>query len=134
MVAGRRRQALARAAGQARLSQSGAAGYGMSNLNPAHELAVLKKMAEELPDYLLSDVLFWQMQAPSSFPKLSLGMLLLTRRRLDAVDPLLDQSQRTERNQAARQIDTTLNKWRVAAERKAEQDLRARTNLWQRYW
>ena len=45
----------------------------------SHDPATLKLMAAELPDYLLSDVLFWQMQAPSDYPKLSLGLMLLIR-------------------------------------------------------
>jgi hypothetical protein len=99
-----------------------------------HDLAVLKKMADDLDQYLLADVLFWQMQAPSDFPKLSLGMLLLTRARLRAVDDRLEPDQRAERDQAAQKVETALAHWQVAAERKAERELRSRANLWQRFW
>jgi hypothetical protein len=103
-------------------------------MNPAQELRALAIMADELPDYLLSDVLFWQLQASSNVPKLSLGMLLLTRQRLLAGDSQLSDSQQAERDAAIRLIETTLAKWQVASERKAEQELRARLNLWQRFW
>ncbi|MGH2521977.1 MAG: hypothetical protein ACRDH2_05680 [Anaerolineales bacterium] len=103
-------------------------------MNLSHELAVLKKMADELNEYLLSEVLFWQLTpSPSSFPKLSLGLMLLTRARLQGADALLDAGQRAERDQTERQIETTLGKWQVAAENKAEKELRSRLNLWQRF-
>lgn len=100
----------------------------------AHDLAVFERMASELKDYLLADVLFWQMQAPSDFPKLSLGLLLLTQARLEAADALLDQAQRAERNSTSRQVEATLGSWQVAAEKKAAQELRSRLNLWQQFW
>jgi hypothetical protein len=103
-------------------------------MNAAHDLAVFKQMAAELQDYLLSDVLFWQMQAPSDFPKLSLGLMLLTQARLHAVDERLSQIQRSERDAAARQVQTVLGQWQVAAEKKAARELHSRLNLWQRFW
>ena len=102
-------------------------------MNIAHELAVLKTMAAELGDYVLAEALFWQMQASSDFPKLSLGMMLLTRARLLAADAPLTPQQRAERDQATTQIETTLSKWAVAAENKAAKELRSRLNLWQRF-
>ena len=99
-----------------------------------HDLAVLKQMVEELPEYLLAEPVFWQMQAPSNYPKLSLGQLLLKRARLQGAGEQLDASQRAERDRIERDIETTLGRWPVAAEKKAEQELRSRVNLWQRYW
>jgi hypothetical protein len=103
-------------------------------MNLAHDLAVLETMAEELPQYLLADVLFWQMQASSNFPKLSLGQMLLILARLRASDHALDADQRKRRDEAADQIMALLSRWQVAAETKAQQELRSRLNLWQRYW
>ncbi|MCC6188669.1 MAG: hypothetical protein IT318_06515 [Anaerolineales bacterium] len=103
-------------------------------MNVAHDLAAFKHMAAELQDYLLSSTLFWQMQASSDFPKLSLGMLLLTQARLEGADSLLSQTQRAERNATARQVDATLGNWQVAAEKKAAQEFRSRVNLWEQYW
>ncbi len=102
-------------------------------MNIAHELAVLKTMAAELGDYVLAEALFWQMQAGSNFPKLSLGMMLLTRARLLAAGDQLTPQQRAERDRATTQIETTLSKWAVAAENKATKELRSRLNLWQRF-
>ncbi len=99
-----------------------------------HDHTTLKRMAAELPDYLISDVLFWQMQAPSDVPKLSLGLLLLTRAGLEATRSQLSPSQLGEVEQANRETDAVLAKWLVAAEKKAIQELRSRINLWQAYW
>jgi len=103
-------------------------------MDAAHELNILMKMTDELKDYLLAEPIFWQMQAPSTFPKLSLGFLLLTQTRLEAVDAQLSQDQRAARNMAARQVDATLGNWQVAAEKKAERELGTRVNLWQQFW
>ena len=103
-------------------------------MDATRELDILKHMADELKDYLLAEPIFWQMQAPGSFPKLSLGLLLLTLARLEAVDARLSQDQRAARNAAARQLDATLGNWQVAAEKKAERELGSRVNLWQQFW
>ncbi len=103
-------------------------------MDTTRELSILTKMADELKDYLLAEPIFWQMQAPSSVPKLSLGLLLLTQTRLEAVDTRLSQDQRAARNAAARQVDATLGNWQVAAEKKAERELHTRVNLWQQFW
>jgi hypothetical protein len=88
-------------------------------------------MVSDLQEYLLSDVLFWQMQAPSYIPKLSLGLLLLTRAQLEAAQGRLSPAQQAEVERATREMDAVLSKWAVAAEKKAGQELRSRINLWQ---
>ena len=99
-----------------------------------HDHTTLKLMASELTDYLMSDVLFWQMQAPSDVPKLSLGLLLLTRAQLEAARSELAPAQLVEVERANRETDAVLAKWPVAAEKKAIQELRSRINLWQAHW
>jgi hypothetical protein len=99
-----------------------------------HDPATLKLMAAELPDYLLSDVLFWQMQAPSDYPKLSLGLMLLIRAELEARGQQLSPAQLAEVEKATGEIDVALAKWPVAAEKKALQELRSRINLWKAFW
>lgn len=103
-------------------------------MDAALDLNILTKMADELKDYLLAEPIFWQMQAPSSFPKLSLGLLLLTLARLEAVNARLSQEQRATHNATARQVEATLGSWQVAAEKKAERELRTRVNLWKQFW
>ena len=103
-------------------------------MNPALELKLLKEMAADLSDYLLSDVLYWQMAGSADLPKLSLGLLLLTRARLTALTDQIDAKQRAELEETQRKIDATLEKWRSTAEKKAGQELHSRATLWQRYW
>ena len=102
-------------------------------MNVAHELEILRQIAIDLPEYLLADVLFWPM-AGADLPKLSLGMLLLTRIRLFSLADQLAPPQQDQRIAAEKKIDATLAQWRVAAEKKAEQELRSRTSLWQSFW
>ena len=102
-------------------------------MNASHELAVLKEMAGEFEQYLLAEALFWQMQGRSDFPQLSLGMMLLTRARLRALQAQLTPAQMAERERAEGQIDGVVSHWAVAAEHKAEKELRARLNLWQAF-
>ncbi len=103
-------------------------------MDALHELAILDKMSDELQAYLLSDVLFWQMQAGSRFPKLSLGRLLLARERLRALEQRLSSAQRVTLQTATQQIENVLSQWQVAAEKHAAHELRSRANLWQRFW
>lgn len=97
-------------------------------MNFATDLAALAAMTEQLEDYLLSDVDFWQLGGSSDFPRLSLGAYLLTRQRLTATP-----NERPEIAALCQRGDATLAQWQAAAERKAAKELRTRVNLWQRY-
>jgi hypothetical protein len=99
-------------------------------MNLAYELNVLKAMTAELPDYISSEVLFWPLSAPRDFPKLSLGLLLLTGVRLRAAEAALTPPQRFERDHTMIEAEAALARWPVAAENKAEKELRTRVNLW----
>jgi hypothetical protein len=99
-------------------------------MNPSHELAVLKAMAEELPAAILAEGVFWPLGGPSDFPQLSMGMVLLTRTRLQAAEAALTPAQCAEREAAERACETTLARWPVAAENKAAPELRVRVNSW----
>ncbi|MDW8326090.1 MAG: hypothetical protein RMK99_05955 [Anaerolineales bacterium] len=94
----------------------------------ANDLATLKAMTEQLEDYLLSDVEFWQLSGSSQFPKLSLGTYLLTRRRLGAAP-----DHRAEITALCQRGDAVLAQWQAAAERKAAKELHTRLTLWQNY-
>ena len=100
----------------------------------AHELDVLSRMADEVGDYVLAEPLFWQMQARSDFPKLTLGLMLLTRTKVRAVAAGLDAGQQANLAKAERQIDTALARWPVAAEKKGGRELHARLGLWRQFW
>ncbi len=92
----------------------------------ANDLAALTAMTEQLEDYLLSDVEFWQLGGSSHFPKLSLGAYLLTRQRLMAAP-----NQRAAITALCQRGDAVLAQWQAAAERKAAKELHTRLTLWQ---
>jgi hypothetical protein len=98
------------------------------------ELKLLKEIAGDLPNYLLSDVLYWQLAGSGDFPKLSLGIALFTRTRLLAIADQLDARQRAELDETLAKIDNTLAQWQSTAEKKADKELKSRATLWQRYW
>lgn len=98
-----------------------------------NDLAFLIAARADLPDYLLSDTLFWQLSAPSDFPKLSLGYVLLTRARLAATSSQLTPAQQTELAQTTQALDALFAQKPVAAEKKATQELRSRLNLWSQF-
>lgn len=97
-------------------------------MNVAKDLAALREMTAQLSDYLLSDILFWQLSGSSDFPKLSLGSYWLVRQRLSA-----DDQHHAEIERLNQQADAVLAQWRSTAERKATGELHARLNLWQRF-
>lgn len=104
-----------------------------SNADPRQDLALLQASAGELQDYLLSDRVFWQLHTPQLLPGVSLGALLLVRRRLEARSGLLGREAEAAARRGLAEVEAGLARWRVAAERKAERELPARLNLWSRF-
>ncbi len=102
-------------------------------MNASREVSILKEMATELESYLLAEALFWPLRPGSDFPQLSLGMMWLTRARLRAVASQLTSAQSADHDRAEGQLDTGLSRWAVAAETKAQKELRTRLNLWQAF-
>lgn len=102
-------------------------------MDVSHDLAAFEAMAGELTDYLASDVLFWQMDASSQFPKLSLGQLLLVWTRLRAAVSTLPPVNQTRAVEMAARVQEVLLQKPVAAERKAQKELATRLNIWASY-
>lgn len=96
--------------------------------NAAPDLSFFKAGIPDLPDYLLSEKLYWPLSLPKSsqLPMLTIGGLLLARKRLEAADGPklgpLDFEMHTQRS-----------KWRAAWERKVRREVRARTELWHNF-
>jgi hypothetical protein len=98
-----------------------------------YDLGYLRAGVAALESYLLSKELYWNLGAGSppgepAFPPLTLGYLLLSQARLHARQ--LDLPQRDELARLDEGLDDIRSRWRVAWERKAAQDFRARLNLW----
>ncbi len=104
--------------------------------NPTIEFEYLHNALEELERYLLSDELFWPVLArPStggSFLKLTLGNLLLSIKKLDALQEgrQLSRAEEGELRRIRTEIETVQRKWQAAWERKAEWEFRSRFGQW----
>jgi len=92
------------------------------------ERAMLKEMIAQLPDFILSDVVFWQLGGSSQYPKLSLGGYLLARLRLQT-----DVEHRAEVAALVQEGDAALTQWRATAERKALAEIQQRLKLWENF-
>ena len=106
--------------------------------DPNYDLSYLRACLDELEPYLLSKELFWPVSAPAqirSFPKLTLGNLLLSIKRLKANSNTgqLSPEQRTEYAQLARKVETTQQQWTAAWEAKTIREYRSRLRQWTHY-
>ncbi len=96
----------------------------------AHDLAVLAAMAEQMPEYLDSDTLYWP--APrGGMPALTLGGYLLREQRLLALRHLLSATQQAQLDAAVAQFNTALADRVVRLETKAHKELEARLRQWE---
>lgn len=96
------------------------------------DVAVLSAMAEQMPEYLDSDILFWP--APrGGMPALTLGGYLLREHRLLALAGLLTVEQQMEVNEALTRFNQALANRVVRFEKKAHHELEARLRQWEEY-
>lgn len=96
------------------------------------DAAVLSAMAEQMPEYLDSDILFWP--APrGGMPALTLGGYLLREHRLLALAGLLTAEQQMEVNEALTRFNQALANRVVRFEKKAHHELEARLRQWEEY-
>jgi hypothetical protein len=89
-----------------------------------------------LESYLLSEVLYWPLDAKAPagsrpYPRLTLGGLLLSRARAWALP--VSPSQQIELQKLDEQIEAIRARWRVAWEKKAIQSFKARLDLWRNF-
>ncbi len=95
-----------------------------------HDLAVLAAMAEQMPEYLDSDILYWP--APrAGMPTLTLGGYLLREQRLLALRHLLSAGQQAQLDAAMAQFNAALADRVVRFETKAHKELEARLRQWE---
>jgi hypothetical protein len=97
------------------------------------DLRFLESGLVDLEGYLLSKELYWPVgvSAPGGsppYPRLTLGNLLLSRRRLSARS--LGPGQQTELDRLNRRLEETRSRWRNAWEQKAQREFQVRLNLW----
>lgn len=98
-----------------------------------YDLTYLQAGLVDLEGYLLSKELYWPTAAippagETSYPRLTLGNLLLSRTRLDGRS--LNPAQRDELDRLSTRLEATRQHWRTAWETKAARELTARLNMW----
>jgi len=96
------------------------------------DLVVMEAMADEMEEYLRSDVLFWQLMR-GGFPRLTLGGYLMRQYRLLALPELLDPSQGARLEEAVRRFNQALVEKVVRLEVKAHREIEARIRQWAEY-
>jgi len=104
--------------------------------DPTHEFEYLDYALDELENYLLSDELFWPVTVrPSgggSFLKLTLGNLLLSLKKLEALSAVrqLTPAQESELRRIQTAFEAVQRKWQVAWEAKAGREFKSRFDQW----
>lgn len=99
-------------------------------MSAENDLAALRAFLPEFESYLKSDTLFWTVSA--NLPALTVGGLLLARRRLEAwrAADQLSQAQMQEFDQLDGQASLLFNQWPVNIEKKAVKEFHSRLNVW----
>lgn len=102
----------------------------------SYDLRYLAAFVEVFEKYLLSNDLYWPpgiraLSGEAPYPSLTPGTALLALRR--AQFSLTDAREREEWERLKRQFEVTRGQWRIAWEKKAAQDFRARLGLWSNF-
>jgi hypothetical protein len=98
-----------------------------------YELRYVQACLEVLEHYLLSEEVFWPLDArplkgEPEYPQLTLGALLLAKERLAAYPATPHQD--VEGLKVMNELDRISSKWRVAWEKKAEHSFSMRLRMW----
>lgn len=96
------------------------------------DLEILEKMAEEMDEYLRSDVLFWPTRR-SDFPQVTIGGYLLRQHRLLDLRHLLSMEEQKRLHEAINLYNEALEEKVVRFENKAHEELGARLRQWGEY-
>ncbi|MBX7251136.1 MAG: hypothetical protein K1X50_04065 [Candidatus Promineofilum sp.] len=96
----------------------------------AQDVAALSAMAEQMGEYLDSDVLFWPL-GRGNLPMLTLGGYLLREHRLLTLPQLLTPEQRGQVDAAVFQFNQALSNRVVRFETKAQHELESRLRQWE---
>jgi len=102
----------------------------------AYEIGYLRAGIANLEAFLLSDVLYWPLDASPPdrqppYPHLTLEGLLLSRARLNALPLTL--AQKAEWGQLLPELHLACSRWRVAWEKKAARAFGSRLKLWRNF-
>lgn len=96
------------------------------------DLSQLERMTENLPDYLLGSALYMPVGGffrKSTMPQLTLGALLLRRRRLSALRAFLKRAQAARLDAALRTHDKARAEWTLHYEKKLKREVPSRLKV-----
>lgn len=101
-----------------------------------YDLRFLRAGLERLESYLLSTEVYWAvgiaaLPGEAPYPQLTLGALLLARRRAQTLAGASAESAEAQR--LAFQLEATRQRWQVAWARKAAVEFQARLSLWRNF-
>lgn len=96
------------------------------------DLTILAAMAAEMEDYLISDLLYWQM-GYSDMPKLTLGGFLMRQYRLQQLRALLNAAEKDRLETAVAQFNQALQEKIVRTETRGNEELAVRVRQWGTY-
>lgn len=96
------------------------------------DVTIAAAMAQEMDEYLDSEVLFWPM-SQANMPALTLGGYLMRQHRLLALRYLLDEDKQEEVDTAVMQYNDALVERIVRFETKAHREVEARLRQWSEY-
>jgi hypothetical protein len=103
----------------------------------ARDAALCTAMADEMEDYLKSNVLFWEPDrrrtGGADLPKLTLGGLTLATRRLETLRHHLNPDQLRALARAGQELAFHKHEWRTRYQTKLARDLRSRLDAWAWY-
>lgn len=96
------------------------------------DLMIMEAMIGHLDSYLASDATHWDM-AVRDMPPMSLGGILMRRRRLTVRQELLDAPDQARLAAASAGFDATIKEHVVRFEQRADMELQARMREWTQY-
>ena len=101
------------------------------------DVALCEAMSDEIKAYLKSNELFWEPDrrraGGADLPKLTLGGLLLARRRLETLRERLTPEQGRALGRAGRELAFHRSHWHTRYQTKLARDLRGRLDAWAWY-
>ena len=101
-----------------------------------YDLGYLEAAVELLQEYLLSKEIYWKINAVSppgepGFPGLTLGMILLSQKRIESRS--LTPAKENRQYHVQSKIEKLRTRWRTAWGGKAREEYRSRLDLWRNY-
>lgn len=103
----------------------------------ARDATLCQAMADEIDDYLKSNVLFWEPNrrrpGGADLPKLTIGGLLLATHRLEILRDHLTPDQAAALTRVEQELAFQKSQWRMRYQTKLARDLRSRLDAWAWY-